>query len=241
MSSATSASSAWRGFRTATSTTCGVAGRTGVPGARFGGPGGRYRRSASGARPRPEGRPGFVRVNTVHSGDRDGETVKLIEYSLHGSTIQCENPAKSLATNGLLCQEARIRLEVRSKASGSCGLSPPTRGSPLCVSFQLKGERSIPAHAGEPSVFWWTKHRKGVYPRPRGGAQHGDHDLLPPEGLSPPTRGSPLRWRVSRTFPRSIPAHAGEPRTSARTGRRPGVYPRPRGGATARRLVSMCM
>ena len=24
-------------------------------------------------RPRPEGRPGFVRVDTVHSGDRDGE------------------------------------------------------------------------------------------------------------------------------------------------------------------------
>ena len=36
-------------------------------------PGRRRRRSGKRRRPRPEGRPGFVRVDTVHSGDRDGK------------------------------------------------------------------------------------------------------------------------------------------------------------------------
>ena len=49
MSSATSASSAWRGSRTATSTTCGAAGRTGEPAPHTGRPGAHRRRSASGA------------------------------------------------------------------------------------------------------------------------------------------------------------------------------------------------
>ena len=53
-------------------------------------------------------------------------------------------------------------------------------------------------------------------------------------GLSPPTRGS--RGRSSRDviYPRSIPAHAGEPELDEPLHFRGRVYPRPRGGACNR-------
>ncbi len=51
------------------------------------------------------------------------------------------------------------------------------------------------------------------------------------QGLSPPTRGSPVPDDVVAYRGRSIPAHAGEPSEYLRTLRVDKVYPRPRGGA----------
>ena len=124
---------------------------------------------------------------------------------------------------------------------GSCanqcnGLSPPTRGSPspwrhppprsrsipahagepVAVAL-LRGCScgSIPAHAGEPTLTGHTTLEDRVYPRPRGGASQ---DMARPqgrsaEGLSPPTRGSPVQRCVACRL---------------------SVYPRPRGGAGVR-------
>ena len=50
-------------------------------------------------------------------------------------------------------------------------------------------------------------------------------------GLSPPTRGSPLRHIDQPVYLGSIPAHAGEPCTVRWWTRVTRVYPRPRGGA----------
>ena len=159
---------------------------------------------------------------------------------------------------------------------GSSGVYPRPRGGagPSRLVVQAASARSIPAHAGEPSGptsalrSWW------VYPRPRGGASEVWGNMSPEDGLSPPTRGSPASrfltcsshglsppTRGSRSTMccpadrRSIPAHAGEPRTSrvACPPRHPSglspptrgsrvfreratppdwwVYPRPRGGA----------
>ena len=49
------------------------------------------------------------------------------------------------------------------------GLSPPTRGNPRPQLGRRLGQRSIPAHAGEPGMqaLWHDEWR--VYPRPRGG------------------------------------------------------------------------
>ena len=51
------------------------------------------------------------------------------------------------------------------------------------------------------------------------------------KGLSPPTRGSPVRQEVHLRVVGSIPAHAGEPDCTMSWSEPVRVYPRPRGGA----------
>ena len=70
-----------------------------------------------------------------------------------------------------------------------------------------------------------------VYPRPRGGAVDASPISWVFDGLSPPTRGSLDSNPTSMASSRSIPAHAGEPPTTAAWLFRSRVYPRPRGGA----------
>ena len=110
------------------------------------------------------------------------------------------------------------------------GLSPPTRGNR--VSHRRGGvrQRSIPAHAGEPTSTPTARISLWVYPRPRGGTQHLQRDGRQRLGLSPPTRGNRLSSRRSRCPRGSIPAHAGEPRSKKLGLTSPKVYPRPRGG-----------
>ena len=91
--------------------------------------------------------------------------------------------------------------------------------------------RSIPAHAGEPSVWRRRPGTAAVYPRPRGGAGMVSGARISYAGLSPPTRGSRQESLRHCCPTRSIPAHAGEPKSWLGTGERTGVYPRPRGGA----------
>ena len=115
-----------------------------------------------------------------------------------------------------------------------CGLSPPTRGNPSNCSSVPCPSRSIPAHAGEPATGAAARRRREVYPRPRGGTLHYplySHSQL---GLSPPTRGNQLATARKRTALRSIPAHAGEPRSGRPPARRCRVYPRPRGGTSGK-------
>ena len=110
------------------------------------------------------------------------------------------------------------------------GLSPPTRGNPERGAGVEAHERSIPAHAGEPTSFGRTLGTPGVYPRPRGGTLHPRIWSRAVSGLSPPTRGNPRSPRRSSTSSGSIPAHAGEPVRRPIGIRFCQVYPRPRGG-----------
>ena len=98
------------------------------------------------------------------------------------------------------------------------GLSPPTRGNPEQYTAGIRRRGSIPAHAGEPRRGRRRFAPKKVYPRPRGGTRLGEPADFRPIGLSPPTRGNPLRGRHLAGGVGSIPAHAGEPlaRTAAR-------------------------
>ena len=50
--------------------------------------------------------------------------------------------------------------------------------------------RSIPAHAGEPTLSAAQSGLVAVYPRPRGGTARMIDDAPFAEGLSPPTRGN---------------------------------------------------
>ena len=112
------------------------------------------------------------------------------------------------------------------------GLSPPTRGSLVTIRHDRHKGRSIPAHAGEPMRMTCTHILRRVYPRPRGGASSSGAIFLIAVGLSPPTRGSRALQKSCFPLEGSIPAHAGEPNLPVSWVSRPGVYPRPRGGAS---------
>ena len=110
------------------------------------------------------------------------------------------------------------------------GLSPPTRGNHAGIRPPGRSSRSIPAHAGEPRSRRSSSLPPTVYPRPRGGTLRRAWDWFGALGLSPPTRGNPKAAGRARRRPRSIPAHAGEPKNARKPAWRSSVYPRPRGG-----------
>ena len=91
------------------------------------------------------------------------------------------------------------------------GLSPRVRGNPLPGHGKGRGDRSIPACAGEPAHRRWRCAGPGVYPRVCGGTGMGSSGILSSGGLSPRVRGNPTRLMVAGTSARSIPACAGEP------------------------------
>ena len=117
------------------------------------------------------------------------------------------------------------------------GLSPPTRGNPIIKAVTRNLQRSIPAHAGEPLRQSVSYEVVSVYPRPRGGTPISAPALFRRGGLSPPTRGNPVRIRPLLGRDRSIPAHAGEPILTPTRPRPPSVYPRPRGGTAGSPLL----
>ena len=99
-------------------------------------------------------------------------------------------------------------------ASGRTGISPPTRGIPSDPAALTVMLWSIPAYAGDPCAQNRLREVIVVYPRLRGGSTGGNvfGPFIP--GLSPPTRGIPLRRQRLAHGQRSIPAYAGDPRVS---------------------------
>ena len=124
--------------------------------------------------------------------------------------------------------EARRRRGDRHYAGG---LSPPTRGSHGDRGPHGSPRGSIPAHAGKPASGRAPAHASGVYPRPRGEACSIARSSGSADGLSPPTRGSPVSDLGRLGTGESIPAHAGKPCGRPRTRHCTKVYPRPRGEA----------
>ena len=132
----------------------------------------------------------------------------------------------------------------RGTSMAILGLSPPTRGNLCDTTRSTKhpgnaGRRSIPAHAGEPSLTCcqqWTC--TGSIPAHAGEPDSCQGGLSPPTpyrpswgcyGLSPPTRGNLSTTWASRN--RVYPRPRGGTSTELAVRRRSsGVYPRPRGG-----------
>ena len=94
-----------------------------------------------------------------------------------------------------------------------------------------RGQGSIPAGAGEPSVHGSYHCRTRVYPRGCGGARVLMGHLSSASGLSPRVRGSPFLGRRPAPGHGSIPAGAGEPGSSSGNMTGKWVYPRGCGGA----------
>ena len=115
-----------------------------------------------------------------------------------------------------------------------CGLSPRVRGNPLPGHGKGRGDRSIPACAGEPWDERLMAMSARVYPRVCGGTGVARLGFGIGRGLSPRVRGNP-GYAVRRPGRRrSIPACAGEP-ARLWTGRgSTRVYPRVCGGTPDR-------
>ena len=110
------------------------------------------------------------------------------------------------------------------------GLSPRVRGNLAFAYPEVRGNRSIPACAGEPRGMGCRRGRVSVYPRVCGGTAKPASSKSCAAGLSPRVRGNPAgRPRFAAEL-RSIPACAGEPRAMLATSDRGGVYPRVCGG-----------
>ena len=110
------------------------------------------------------------------------------------------------------------------------GLSPRVRGNPLRQDPSTGRPRSIPACAGEPLYAIFSSSEFRVYPRVCGGTPISRCHTLWMYGLSPRVRGN-LILSDSCTFrDRSIPACAGEPRSTHWTQVPCRVYPRVCGG-----------
>ena len=96
---------------------------------------------------------------------------------------------------------------------------------------------------GRAEVAWLAEQievpSRRVYPRTRGGTRESSVTPRGASGLSPHTRGNREHENIDRPMLRSIPAHAGEPISTAVRPRKTRVYPRTRGG-TQLTLLSAC-
>ena len=98
----------------------------------------------------------------------------------------------------------------------------------LLVAFVSPG--SIPARAGEPASVTATVTVTGVYPRACGGTSALPTFGFSGGGLSPRVRGNPAPTGRDARVCGSIPARAGEPRTTRPRSPSTRVYPRACGG-----------
>ncbi len=117
------------------------------------------------------------------------------------------------------------------------GLSPRVRGSRANRPRHPSLRRSIPASAGQPGVSRHQPASDRVYPRECGAASVKRISINNPLGLSPRVRGSRLLRDAQVAVQRSIPASAGQPRTSQASLLTGSVYPRECGAARSGRTA----
>ena len=119
---------------------------------------------------------------------------------------------------------------VKASLSPRCGLSPRERGNRSRQRRSLRAGRSIPARAGEPAAQHVLAGVDQVYPRASGGTGLYQSSPRWSFGLSPRERGNRLVFVRGHRPLRSIPARAGEPRSTRTWRSSPPVYPRASGG-----------
>ncbi len=136
---------------------------------------------------------------------------------------------------------ARSRPRVYPRACGgtvsrsrpstlSAGLSPRVRGNRSAPRPGAAAKGSIPARAGEPHAELRARATWRVYPRACGGTSRRVARACDLEGLSPRVRGNLRLLIAGAAGDRSIPARAGEPRSSCGSKTSSRVYPRACGG-----------
>ena len=113
------------------------------------------------------------------------------------------------------------------------GLSPRTRGNPICTTRPARRTGPIPANAGEPERHSSLRRIEWAYPRERGGTHSCSNFAGRHGGLSPRTRGNLYSNVGGLTSTGPIPANAGEPSVSKSKTAIFRAYPRERGGTAS--------
>ena len=114
-----------------------------------------------------------------------------------------------------------------SQCSG--GLSPLARGTPLDEDGPGELVRFIPAGAGNSAIRWIHCFVAPVYPRWRGELNNSRKCSAALRGLSPLARGTPSCTTIAPSYPRFIPAGAGNSSPIGMATCDASVYPRWRG------------
>ena len=109
------------------------------------------------------------------------------------------------------------------------GLSPATRGTLPWLAEPQPRLRFIPGYAGNARTITLTLRGAAVYPRLRGERENDLIDRPSGCGLSPATRGTPIRGSFANDFTRFIPGYAGNADSDTTPGCTSPVYPRLRG------------
>ncbi len=111
----------------------------------------------------------------------------------------------------------------------STGRSPLTRGRLEQAHAAVLAAGSIPAHAGKTGGVCRVQRLRAVDPRSRGEDCSAPSWKSSVKGRSPLTRGRPRPQPRCKTWPRSIPAHAGKTRSAGAVDAVQRVDPRSRG------------
>ncbi len=98
---------------------------------------------------------------------------------------------------------------TKSRCPGKTGVSPPTRGWPVCLSKNECALMGFPAHAGMAPRHSQHKPSNRRFPRPRGDGPPKDLIGIPWMVVSPPTRGWPASIDALFASSSGFPAHAG--------------------------------
>ena len=109
------------------------------------------------------------------------------------------------------------------------GSSPLTRGTRMVKHNESRGQRFIPAHAGNTRRDPSNPALNPVHPRSRGEHQRGIGLARQPAGSSPLTRGTRHNPKRKTVISRFIPAHAGNTPNDVLTHLLETVHPRSRG------------
>ena len=197
----------------------------------YGAPGRVYPRVCGGTGPgrrqstRPGGLSPRVRGNPQHPGLAQSPAGSIPACA--GEPTGWSGGVKPIRVYPRVCGGTQVRNEDGTMRGG---LSPRVRGNPRLALSALRPGRSIPACAGEPHVAIGLRQSLQVYPRVCGGTHLAEQDRWIPWGLSPRVRGNRTPPRCPPPWRRSIPACAGEPRTTLSGWRVCRVYPRVCGG-----------
>ena len=172
-----------------------------------------YRRRPSRVYPRPRGGTGSQQPQNI---PRDGLSPPTRGNPINGAAgIEILRSIPAHAGEPLQFEFGANDVRVYPRPRGGtltapslstfcAGLSPPTRGNRRSSACRWFRRRSIPAHAGEPRTPRCSCRSLEVYPRPRGGTMWRVNCQPPAVGLSPPTRGNPVRPRARVRSPAPI-------------------------------------
>ena len=148
-----------------------------------------------------------------------------------GGRTRCQNRDYPRVCGGTRCR--------RHGQVGTAGLSPRVRGN-LCQHPGCEAlHGTIPACAGEPASIPALCTTTGDYPRVCGGTPFAGMRVGRIAGLSPRVRGNLSSVSMCQPLWGTIPACAGEPRSSPARSRRSRDYPRVCGGTQTELIRDM--